>query len=155
MNIQGWFPLELTSLISLQSKGLSRVFSSTTQFESIDFSALSLLYGPTLTFIHDYRKNQSFDCMDLRQQSDVSVFNILSRLAIAIPPRCKCLLISWLQSPFTVILKPKKIKSVTVSTFSIYLLLSDGTGCHDLKFLDAELQASFFTLLFHPHQEVL
>ena len=151
MNIQGWFSLGLTSLISLQSKRLSRVFSSTTEFESINFSTLSLLYGPTLTFIRDYRKNQSFDCMDLRQQSDISVFNILSRFVIAFPPRCKCLLISWLQSPFTVILKPKKIKSVTVSTFSIYLTLSDGTGCHDLSFFDVELQASFFTLLFHPH----
>ena len=151
MNIQGWFSLGLTSLISLQSKRLSRVFSSTTQFESINFSTLSLLYGPTLTFIYDYRKNQSFDCMDLCQQSDVSVFNILSRFVIAFPPRCKYLLISWVQSPFTVILKSKKIKSVTVSTFSIYLPLSDGTGCHDLSFFDVELQASFFILLFYPH----
>ena len=58
MNIQDWFPLGLTSLISLQSKGLSRVFS---QFKSIHSSALSFLYSPTLTFIHDYRKNHSFD----------------------------------------------------------------------------------------------
>ena len=66
MNIQGWFSLGLTSLISLQSKGLSRVFSST-QFESINFLALSLLYGPTLTSIHDYWKNHSFDYVDLCQ----------------------------------------------------------------------------------------
>ena len=46
MNIQGWFPLGLTGLISLQSSGISRVFS-TSQFESINSSALSLLYGPT------------------------------------------------------------------------------------------------------------
>ena len=52
-NIQDWFPLGLTSLISLQSKGLSRVFSNT-QFKNINSSTLSLLYGPTLTFIHDY-----------------------------------------------------------------------------------------------------
>ena len=45
MNIQGWFPLVLTGLISLLSKQLSRVFS-TPQFESISL-ALSLLYGPT------------------------------------------------------------------------------------------------------------
>ena len=48
MNIQGWFPLGLTGLISLLSKGLSRS-SSTPQFKSINSSALSHLYGPTLT----------------------------------------------------------------------------------------------------------
>ena len=45
------------------------------------------------------------------------LFNPLSRFVIAFIPRSKCLLISWLQSPSTVILEPKKIKSVTVSTF--------------------------------------
>uniref|UniRef100_A0AC11EC28 Uncharacterized protein n=1 Tax=Ovis aries TaxID=9940 RepID=A0AC11EC28_SHEEP len=42
-------------------------------------------------------------------------FNMLSRLVITFLPRSKCLLISWLQSPFTVILEPQKIKSLTVS----------------------------------------
>ena len=55
MSIQGWFPLVLTGLISLQFKVLSRVFS-TPRFKSINSSALSLLYGPTLTPIHDYWK---------------------------------------------------------------------------------------------------
>jgi len=44
------------------------------------------------------------------------LFNMLSRLVTAILPRSKCLLISWLQSPSAVILEPKKVKSVTVST---------------------------------------
>ena len=65
-NIQNWFPLELTGLISFLSKGLWRFFSST-----INSSALSLLYGPTLTFVHDYWKNHSSDNTDLCQQSDV------------------------------------------------------------------------------------
>ena len=65
MNIQGWFPLRLTGLISLQSKGLSEA-----QFKIINSSALSLLYGPTLTSVHDYWKNHSFDYMDLCRQSD-------------------------------------------------------------------------------------
>ena len=43
------------------------------------------------------------------------LFNMLSRLVITFLPRRKHLLISWLQSPFAMILKPKKIKSVTVS----------------------------------------
>ena len=44
------------------------------QFKSISSSALSLLYGPTLTSVHDYRKNHSFDYIDLGRQSDVSAF---------------------------------------------------------------------------------
>ena len=72
INIQDWFPLGLTGLISLQSKGLSRVFPSTTK--SINSSVLSLLYGSTLTSIHDYWKNHSFDYMDFCWQSDFSAF---------------------------------------------------------------------------------
>ena len=60
INILDWFPLRLTGLISLQSKGLSRIFSNTT-FKSINSSVFSFLYGPTLTSIHDYGKNHSFD----------------------------------------------------------------------------------------------
>ena len=56
--------------------------------------------------------------MDLCQQSEVSAFNMLSSFVITFPPRSKHLLISWLKSLSTVILEPKKIKSVTVSTFS-------------------------------------
>ena len=52
MSIQGWFPLGLTSLISLQSKGLSRIFSSST-IEKHQFLALSHLYGPALTSEYD------------------------------------------------------------------------------------------------------
>ena len=47
------------------------------------------------------------------------LFNMLSRFIIAFLSRSKCLLISWLQSPSTVILEPKKIKSVTDSTFPL------------------------------------
>ena len=46
------------------------------------------------------------------------LFNMLSRLVITFLPRSKCLLISWLQSPSAVILQPKNIKSLTVSTVS-------------------------------------
>ena len=63
------------------------------------------------------------------------LFNMLSRLVIAFLPRSKCLLISWLQSPSAVILEPKKIKSVTVSTFSPSIY-HDGTRCHIFVFLN-------------------
>ena len=72
MNIQDWFPLGLTGWISLQSKGLSRVFSSTTAQKHQFFGAQ--LYSTTLTSIHDYWKSHTFDYMDLCQQSDVSAF---------------------------------------------------------------------------------
>ena len=66
-------------------------------------------------------------------------FNMLSRLVIAFLPRSKCLLISWLQSPSTVILEPRKIKSVTVSI--VYPSIShEVMGLdHDLCFLNVVL----------------
>ena len=68
------------------------------------------------------------------------LFNMLSRLVITFLPRNKCLLISWLQSPSAVILEPQKIKSDTCfHCFPIYLPWSDGTRCHDLRFLNVEL----------------
>ena len=60
MNIQGWLPLVLISLISLLFKGLSSLCS----IKSINSLVLSLLYGPTVASIHDYWKNHSFDCTD-------------------------------------------------------------------------------------------
>ena len=54
MNIQDWFLLGLTGLISLQSKGLSKSFLQDPQFKSINSLVLSFLYYPTLTSIHDY-----------------------------------------------------------------------------------------------------
>jgi len=54
----------------------SQESSPAPQFESINSSALSLLYGPTLTSVHDYWKNYSFDYTDLWQQNDVSAFLI-------------------------------------------------------------------------------
>ena len=71
MNIQDWFPLGLIGWISLLPKLLSRVFSNST-VQNINSSALSLLYSPTLTSIHDHWKNHSFDQMDLCWQSNVS-----------------------------------------------------------------------------------
>ena len=66
------------------------------------------------------------------------LLNMLSRVVITFLPRSKHLLISWLQSPSTVILEPLKIKSDSFHCFPIYLPWSDGTRCHDLSFLDIE-----------------
>ena len=67
------------------------------------------------------------------------LFNMLSRLVLDFLPRRKCLLISWLQSPSAVILEPRKIKSVTVSTVSPSVSHEvNGTRCHDLSFLNVQ-----------------
>ena len=60
------------------------------------------------------------------------LFNMLSRFVIVFLPRNKCLLISWLQSSSAVILEPKKIKSVTISTFSPSI-------CHEMMGPDATI----------------
>ena len=60
MNIEDRFPLGLTGWISLQSKGLSRIFSNTT-VQKHQFFGARFLYSPTLTSIHDHWKNHSLD----------------------------------------------------------------------------------------------
>ena len=115
MYVQDWLPLGLTGLISLPSKGLSRIFSN--WFKIINSSELSFLCSPTPTPIHDYwkeKKNIALTRWTFVSKVTSLLFNILSRLVKAFLPRSKHLLISWLQSPSAVILEPKKIKSVTV-----------------------------------------
>ena len=70
------------------------------------------------------------------------LFNTLSRFVIAFLPRSKYLLISWLQSPSSVILEPRKIKSVTVSVFP-------PSVCHEMVELDATI-LDFWMLSFMP-----
>ena len=73
MSILCWFPLGLTSLISLLSKGLTRVFTSTTIWKHQFFSAKPSLSSNT--HIHTWLlENHSFDYTNLCQQSNVSVF---------------------------------------------------------------------------------
>ena len=73
MNIQGWFPIRLTDLISCGLRN-SQESSSAPQFESISSLALSLLYCPTLASLLEYWKSHSFDYTNPCQQSDVSTF---------------------------------------------------------------------------------
>ena len=63
--------------------------------------------------------------------------NMLSRFVTAFLPRNKCFSIPWLQSPFAVILEPRKIV-LHGFQFPIYRPRSDGTRCHDLQFLNVE-----------------
>ena len=108
MNTQGWSPSGWTCWISLQSKGLSRVFSNTTVQEHQFFwcSAFSIVQ-----LSHPYMTNGK--TIALTRQTFVGklmflLFNMLFKLLITFLPRSKRLLISWLQSPSAVILEPKK-----------------------------------------------
>ena len=67
------------------------------------------------------------------------LFNKQSRLVITFLPRSKCLLTSWLQSPSAVILEPPQNKVFhCFHSFPIYLPWNDGTGCHELSFLNVD-----------------
>ena len=138
MNLQGWFPLVLTGLISLLSKGLSKVFFSTTvQWRQFFGHQPSLC--PDLTSIHDYRKSHSFYYTDLCQKSD-ACFLIhclgLSKLffqGARIFEFCGC---SHCLHCFGA--QGNEIWHC-FHIFPICLPLSDSTRCHDLHFLNAEL----------------
>ena len=114
MNIQDWFPLGWTDWISVLSKGLSRVFYTTT------VSKPSILRCSAFFIVqlsHPYLTTAK--AIALTMQTFVGkvmslLFNTLSRFVLAFLPRSKCLLISWLKS--TMILVPQEIKSVIVSS---------------------------------------
>ena len=137
MNTQDW-SLEWTGWISLQSKGLSRVFSNTTiqkhQFFSAQLSSQSNSHPHMTTGKITALTRWTFvgKVMSL-------LLNMLSKLVITFIPRSKRLLISWLQSPSAVILEPKKIVWHCFHCFPIYFPWSDGTRCHNLCFLNVEL----------------
>ena len=107
----GWFPLGWTGCISLQSKGLSRVFSNTI-VQKHQFFGAQLSYSPTPTSIHDYWKTIALTRQTFVGKVMSLLFNMLSRLVITFLSGSKRLLISWLQSPSAVILEPPKMKSV-------------------------------------------
>ena len=124
MNTQDWSPLGWAGWISLQSKGLSRVFSSTTlQKHQFFFFKASILWHSAFFIVqlsHPYMTTGK--TVALTRWSFVGkvmslLFNMLSRLVITFLPRSERLLISWLQSPSAVILECQKIVS-----HSLYLV---------------------------------
>ena len=138
MNIQDWFHLGLTGWISLQSKRLKSLLqhhsskSSILQCSAFFIVQLSHPYVTTGKTIALTRQTFVGKVMSL-------LFNKLSKLVITLLPRSKHLLISWLQSPSAVILKPPKNKvSHCFHCVPIYLPWIDGTRCHDLSFLNVE-----------------
>ena len=123
MNTQS--PLGWTGWISLLFKGLSGVFSKTTVQKHQFFGAQLFFIVQLSCSYMTTGKTTPLTSRTFAGQVKSLLFNMLSRLVITFLPRSKYLLISWLQSPSAVILEPKKIKSVIVSTVSpsICLLL--------------------------------
>ena len=161
INIQDWYPIGLTGLISLQSKGPSRVLQQHNSKASVLWYSAFFMVQPShplekemathssiltwriqwieepgrlqsvgsqrvgdnwlntysFTSIHEYGKNHSFDLCGLCQQNGVSGFQYVSNFVSTFLPRSKCVLISLLQSPSAAILEPRKIKSISASTF--------------------------------------
>ena len=115
MNIQGWFPLGLTDLISFPSKGLSRDFSSTTVLKYRFYSTHSHSQHS-----HPYMTTGKTIALTIGTLSAVisMLLNVWSTFVIIFLPRSKHLLISWLQSLSAVILEPKKRKFVTTPNVS-------------------------------------
>ena len=142
MNIQDWFPFGVTRLIFLQSKGLSRVLSMVLSF--FFMVQVSLSYMTT-------RKTIALTTWTFVGKVMSLLFNTLSRLVIAFLPRSKRLLISWLQSPSAVIWSPR------MRFYILGLQITSRKWWDQMPwpFLNVEFSASFFSLLFHLHQEAL
>ena len=135
MNIQGWFSLGLTSLIS----------TNLLKHHSSKASILQCSASFIVWFSHSYMttgKTIALTVWTLVNKVTSLLFNMLPRFVVAFLPRSKCLLISWLKSPSAVILEPKKRKSVTVYTFSPFI-------CHEVIGLDAVILV-FWMLSFKP-----
>ena len=130
MSIQGWVPLRL---ISSLSKGLSGVFSGTTVQKHQFFSTLPSLKVQLSHLYMTTGKIIALTIWTFVSKVMSLLFNMLSRFVIAFLPRNKHLLISCLQSLYAVILEPKKIKSVSVSSFF------PPSICHEVHW-----QAGFF-----------
>ena len=113
MNIQDWFPLEWTGLLSVQG-----ILKSLLEHRSWKASILWCSAFFTVQLSHSYMtpgKTIALTYMDLFVGKVMSfLFNMLSRFVMTFLPRRKCLLISRWQSPSALILEPEKIKSVTV-----------------------------------------
>ena len=140
MNIQDWFPLGLTGLISLQSKGLSRIFSNTT-FSSSKASTLwcSAFFMTQLS--HPYMttaKTIALTRWTFFGKVTPLLFNMLSRLVIALLPRSKRLNFLAAVTICSDFGAQENKVCHCFHCFPIYLPWSDGMGCHDLSFLNIE-----------------
>ena len=133
--IQCWFPLRLTGLISLLSKGFSTVFSYSWKASVLRCSAVFLVQ---VSYPYMTTGKTIALTMDLCRQVMSLLFNVLSRFVIAFLPRSKCLnfvAAVTVHGDFGA----QENKICSYFHFSpIYLPWSDGTRCHGLSFLNIE-----------------
>ena len=108
MNIKGGFPLELTGLISMLSKGLSRLFFSTIVWKHQFFSTQPFLWSNSHIHTWLLDKTMALTIWTFVGKVMSLLFNMLTRFVIAFLPRSKHFLISWLQSLFTEFWSPRK-----------------------------------------------
>ena len=142
MNSQGWFPLGLTGLIFLLSKGLSRVFFRTTIWKYQFFGTQPSLWSNSHICTWLLRKLELWLHRPFLAKWCLCFLICCLGFVIAFLPRIKQLLIVWLPSPSTMILEPRKIKSVTAPTFSPSI-------CHEVMGPDAMILV-FWMLSFKP-----
>ena len=131
----------------MQSKGFTRVFSSTT----VESTILQCSAFFIVQLSHSYMtigKTIALTRWTFVGKVMFLLFNMLSRLVIAFLPRSKRLLISWLQSPSAVILEPRKIKSAIVSTVCPSI-------CYELMGLDAYMYINLFLFQTPFHYRLL
>ena len=144
MNIQYWFPFEISLVWSPFRPRDSQESSPTRQLKSISCLALSFLYGPTLTSMHDYWKNHSFDSVGKVMSL---FFNMLSRFVSFYskePATFNFMAAVTICCDFEA--QENKVYHC-FHCFSIYLPWSDGTGCHDLRFLNLSFKLTFHSPL--------
>ena len=132
------FRIDWLDLLAVQGALKSLLQHHSSKASILQYSAFFIVH-----LSHPYmttRKNIALTRLDFVDKLVSLLFNRLSRLVITFLPRTKHLLISWLQSPSALILEPGKKKKVShcFHSLPIYLLRSDGTGCHDLSFLNVE-----------------
>ena len=131
MNIQHWFPFGLIGLISCSPRD-SQESSPAHQFESI----CSAFFMVQLS--HPYMTTGKMTRWTFVSSVISLLFDMLSRFVIAFLPRSKHLLILWLQSICSDFVAQENEIWHCFHCFPIYLPWSDGTGCHDLQFLNVE-----------------
>ena len=107
---------------------------------------LSFLYSPTLTSIHDTGKTIALTRWTFVVKIMSLLFNMLSRWEVTFLPWNKHLLISWLQTPSSVLLQPQNKVSHCLHGFPIYLPRSVGKRYHALKFFECRVLSQFFSL---------
>ena len=150
MNIQDWFPLGLTGLISLQSKGLSWDFSSITVWKHQFFSIQLFLWFLSHIGTWLLEKTKLW-LLDICWQYDVFAFLVLCLVSLSLSSKEQAPFNFMAAGTIWSVLGAQENKIWHFHCFPFYLLWCDGICFHDLCFLNVEFQGafplSFFTLI--------